>query len=125
MSYNQYNNDLPTPPKGWSTWRAAYAAMLNHLSNYEGGLPPIEATAHFIHSAGEPRVGEDELPVFEVPYWKMAHYAAREQAEEDQRRPRFDFRQWMALYQAVRASPMPVSHEIEQWLRANIDDTRP
>jgi hypothetical protein len=103
MYYSSYNNDLPAPPKGYADWRQVYAQALRHLSNTYGVLPPLEATAMYHAHPAESRVSTDSaglyanLGVFEVPYWQMAHYAAREQAEADQKNPLPSFSDYRTL----------------------------
>lgn len=119
MSYNLYNNDLPTPPPGWPSWRAAYASMLKYMAAYEGGMPPLEANAAFVNNFQRVRSDADEPAAIEVPYWKMAHYAAREQAEEDAKYPPLAIGHLMelALYRVG-----PTSEPVKQWLERKIEE---
>jgi hypothetical protein len=93
MPYNHYNNDMPVPPRGYADWREVYKVLLRHLSNYEGALPPWDAEANFIGPEGD---------ILSVEYWKAAHYAAREQAEEDASQKQLSTSDWYQLVSELK-----------------------
>ena len=124
MPYNQYNNDLPVPPRGHANWRSVYGSMLTFMKSYEGGAPPTDAIARFLHNGKEARIGTDELPILEVPYWKIAHYAAREQAEDDAKIPPIAFHELrlvMADVQAGRRNALEPNSAILAWLEYHVE----
>jgi hypothetical protein len=93
--------------------------MLKYMANYEGGSPPFEATAHFVSNMQMVRLDADEPAAIEVPYWKMAHYAAREQAEEDAKYPPLTVDQLLSIA-ANRIGP--VDKGVQEWLERKIEE---
>lgn len=108
MAYNHFNNDLPVPPHGYTDWRAFYADSLAAFAKLGDHIEPQ-------HGSIAVPVGGDRLT--EIPYWEIAHYAAREQAEEDRKRPVVSASQLMQLaYSRVG----PIDEAARQWLEEEI-----
>lgn len=111
MSYNHFNNDLPVAPHGYKSWRAFYSQSLAAFSA--------------LGDAIEPQYGMVLIPVGgnalqEIPYWKVAHYAAREQAEEDLKRPAVKASQLMELPYGRVGPPLPPA--VQEWLSRMIEE---
>lgn len=111
MSYNHFNNDLPVAPHGYKTWRAFYAQSLAAFSKLGDLIEPQYGMVLI-------PVGGDALQ--EIPYWKVAHYAAREQADEDLKHPAVKASELMELAYA-RVGP-PLSTATQEWLDRMIQE---
>jgi hypothetical protein len=113
MSYNHFNNDLPVPPKGYADWRAFYASSLAAFSAFGDATDPQN---------GRVVVPTGNHDLTEIPYWKIAHYAAREQALYDQEHPPLSYEQLDELFGLLHSTFQKPSTSLFEWVRARLKE---
>lgn len=112
MSYNRFNNELPVPPHGYADWRAFYLASLE-------GFSALGDEMHPEHARVVVPTGNDDLT--EIPYWKIAHYAAREQAEENAHHPSLDLELVSELKILMLSNSRQPSDKLKEWFSHALD----
>lgn len=128
MPYNNLTNDLPAPPEGFADWRAAYAHARKFLKDHQTDDDVLQAEISFPRFNFDKRVGGAEEIIWTLSYSKLAHYAAREQAEHDELHPPLNFRQMYDLYKGYRAGQANSNHNVDEgtgplvkWLESQLD----
>ncbi len=113
MSYNHFNNDLPVPPHGYADWRAFYADSLAAFATLGGATEP-----HLGYVAVP--TGNNDLT--EMPYWKIAHYAAREQAEHNRAHPPLSLDQLAEMRSILMGSMRQPVQWLVDWLGERFEE---